>query len=602
MTDTNRGSSNTDFTNLTFDDIKNDLVNKARIYYPETYKDFNASSFGAMMIDLMAMVGEQLNFYAQFIANENYAETSRTTYSLTTHASTAGFKLKNTYSSTGTLQLYAYIPASLTDSAPDQRYKFRILKGATCTNNAGATFTTTQDAVVDFKKENIVGSHFSEDGSKNSYYTYEMNVPAKSGEVRELSVIVGTYQKFLKIEIKDDAASEILSVIDSNGNEFFEVENLSQNIVWKGLSDRPNPDPTRPDLMVPFPVPRRFTVEQEGDRTFLVFGFGSEKNIKTRPVADPSTIALKQPGRKYVSDSTFDPSRLLETDTFGVSPQNTTLTIRYRANTTENTNAAINTINNVQTAELVFDDITGLEQTKMDYIANITNISCNNKEPFNGSMTYTTKQEIVQKIKGAKGSQSRAVTLKDYASVAYIMPPKFGVIKRAAMVRDDNDFRRNLNLYVISQDSSGNLQQASSALKQNLRTWINSLRMVSDSIDIFDANIINLGIFFDIVSSDKINSASILSEVRQKLFDELTLATPEIGQSFSIGEVERILNSMREVVRVNSVKIVMKRGPNYSDTRHDIPSNVSPDGGLIYIPKNCIWEIKFADDITGKVQ
>jgi len=217
-------------------------------------------------------------------------------------------------------------------------------------------------------------------------------------------------------------------------------------------------------------------------------------------------------------------------------------------------------------------------------------------------MTYTTKQEIVQKIKGAKGSQSRAVTLKDYASVAYIMPPKFGVIKRAAMVRDDNDFRRNLNLYVISQDSSGNLQQASSALKQNLRTWINSLRMVSDSIDIFDANIINLGIFFDIVSSDKINSASILSEVRQKLFDELTLATPEIGQSFSIGEVERILNSMREVVRVNSVKIVMKRGPNYSDTRHDIPSNVSPDGGLIYIPKNCIWEIKFADDITGKVQ
>ena len=85
MTDTNRGSSNTDFTNLTFDQIKNDLVNKAKIYYPDSYRDFNASSFGAMMIDLMAMVGEQLNFYAQFIANENYAETSRTTYSLKTH-------------------------------------------------------------------------------------------------------------------------------------------------------------------------------------------------------------------------------------------------------------------------------------------------------------------------------------------------------------------------------------------------------------------------------------------------------------------------------------------------------------------------------------
>ena len=165
MTDTNRGNSNTNFTNLTFDEIKNDLVNKAKIYYPDAYKDFNASSFGAMMLDLMAMVGEQLNFYAQFVANENYTDTSRSTHALQTQGEIIGFKVINTYTSVGNLCLYAYIPSSLVDSAPDRRYKFRILKGATCVNSLGATFTTMHDAVVDFKKENIVGTHFSEDGS-----------------------------------------------------------------------------------------------------------------------------------------------------------------------------------------------------------------------------------------------------------------------------------------------------------------------------------------------------------------------------------------------------------------------------------------------------
>ena len=52
---------------------------------------------------------------------------------------------------------------------------------------------------------------------------------------------------------------------------------------------------------------------------------------------------------------------------------------------------------------------------------------------------------------------------------------------------------------------------------------------------------------------------------------------------------------------VVSVKVKNKIGTDYSDTRHNIAANVSPDGKLIYVPADFIWEIKNAKDIVGKV-
>ena len=75
MTEENRrGSPDADFTGVTFDDIKRRLVDRAKNYYPDTYKDFNKTSFGSMMLDLVSLVGEQLHFYSQFVANENFVQ------------------------------------------------------------------------------------------------------------------------------------------------------------------------------------------------------------------------------------------------------------------------------------------------------------------------------------------------------------------------------------------------------------------------------------------------------------------------------------------------------------------------------------------------
>ena len=54
------------YTSRDFNSIKQDLINYAKIYYPNTYKDFNDASFGALMIDMISYVGDIMSFYIDF--------------------------------------------------------------------------------------------------------------------------------------------------------------------------------------------------------------------------------------------------------------------------------------------------------------------------------------------------------------------------------------------------------------------------------------------------------------------------------------------------------------------------------------------------------
>jgi len=595
-----RGSSDTNFANVTFDEIKERLINRAKIYYPDTYKDFNESSFGSMMIDLIALVGEQLNFYTQFVANENYISSTRTVQGMTAMANREGIQISNNYTSVGMVTFYVRIPADSILSGPDNSYKFTILRGAVVSNESGGVFTVSEDVIVDTDSEKIIGTEFTDDGSRITYYVFEVEAPVVSGEERTFSAEIGTYRKFLKLEIKDDTVSSILSVIDSNGNEFYEVPNLSHDVIYREVLDRKNNDPDTPSRLVPTPAPRRFEVRHEGDRTFLMFGFGSESSLKVTPVANPSDLALNRTGRSYVSDIAFDPSKLLSSNKFGVSPQDTTLTIVYRSNTSENSNAAVNTISNIISAELLFNSEETLDPVKVNHVR--SSLACTNLEAINGSLAFNSTQEMAETIRSARGSRGRAVTMQDYIALCYTMPSRFGSVYRVSMLKDENDLKRNLNLFAISQSKEGFLQEPSKVLKENLKRWLNVGRMVSDTIDIFPAKILNLGIHFDAVLSNRVNKATALSKIRSELFSELNLSTPQIGQYFSIGEVEKILTNMPTISRVNSVKVLLKTGTNYADTRFSVSSNASHDGSLIYLPSDFIWEVKYEEDITGKIE
>ena len=593
-----------DYTSSDFETIKKDLVNYAKKYYPNTYKDFNETSFGSLMTDLVAYVGDSLSFYLDYNANESFLNTSLEYDNVLQHAVQLGYKHNPHRSSIGKIEILVPIPADLTNVSPDSKYAPRISRGSTFSTSGGNVFTLIDDIELRTNSSEIVASEVSADGSRPTYYIMKGEGRVISGEQSQTVVEVGDYKRFLKIAVPGSNITDIVSVIDSEGNEYFEVDHLSQNVVHRPVSTRRTEsgdiDYRAPSIMKPYPVPRRFVVERTANEVYIVFGYGSESEIKDNVVADPSEIVLDIAGKNYVSNLTFDPSKLMSTDKFGVTPVNTVLTISYRTNTLENVNAGANTVTKVLSPNLEFRDVENLETSKINYM--ISNMEVNNPHPINGDISTPTTEEIKKRAQASFAMQGRAVTLQDYVSATYAMPVNFGSVKRAAIFRDNDDYRRNMNLYVIGENSEGNLEACSTAIKSNLKTWLNSVRMVNDSLDIFDATIVNIGLEIDIICHPDVNKNAVFNEAKEMLFEKLNLIKPEIGESFNVMEVFKILKNIDEILDVSSVKVVSKRSSSYSSNGFDVEANMSQNARQVYVPKESIWELKFKNDIIGTVR
>ncbi len=592
-----------DYTNTDFDKIKRDLVNYAKKYYPNTYKDFNEVSFGSLMTDLVAYVGDNLSFYLDYNANESFLNSSLEFDNVIMHAQQLGYRYNPFRSSIGEVDILIPVPADDTNVAPDNNYLPRLARGTTFSTAAGNVFTLIDDIEFFNQSLDTVSSVVSSDGSRTTYYVVKTKGRVVSGEEAQTIVEVEDYKRFLKISVPGDNISEIVSVIDSEGNEYFQVDYLSQNTVYKPVLSRVNEenniDVSAPSIMKAVPVPRRFIVDRKGNEVFIVFGYGSESEIKDNIIADPSDIVLDVAGKNYVSDATFDPSKLMTTDKFGVTPVNTTLTITYRTNSVDNVNAAANTITNVLSPILQFRNIENLTTSKINYIT--SNIEVNNSSPINGDISTPTTEEIKHRARATFAMQGRAVTLRDYISAVYTMPANFGSVTRAIAYRDNDDFRRNMNMYVISEDQNSKLQKTSNATKQNLKTWLNSVRMVNDSVDIFDATIINLGINFTALCHPNVNKNFVFNAAKEEIFKKINEVKPEIGESFNLTEIFKILKTIDEIIDVSNISIVSKFSSNHSSFQYNVDTNMSVDGRMINIPKNCIWEIKFKNDIAGTI-
>ena len=561
-----------DYTSADFDKIKRDLVNYAKKYYPNTYKDFNEVSFGSLMTDLVSYVGDNLSFYLDYNANESFLNTSLEYDNVISHARQLGYKHSPVRSSVGHVDIYMPVPADNVNVAPNANYLPKMKAGASFATPDGAVYTLVED--IEFYSENVevVGDEVSADGSKATYYILKAKGKVISGENKRTTIEVGDFKRFLKVKIPGVNISEIVSVFDTSGNQYYEVEYLSQNVVYRPVINRDQAT-TRsdaPSIIKPYPVPRRFVVDRNAQDLFLVFGYGSEAEIKIDQVADPSEVVLDILGKNYVSNTNFDPSKLLSTDKFGVTPVNTDLIVTYRVNNRDNVNAAVGSITTIIDPNLEFRNEQNLEVEKTQYI--LRNIEIFNEEPINGDITVPTTEEIKRRAAGVFATQKRAVTLQDYVSSTYAMPSNFGAIKRAAIYRDDNDLTRNM--HVISEGSDGKLEKSSTAIKENLRTWLNSIRMVNDSVDIFDTSVINLGIEFEILSKQDVNPSATFNLAKEEIYEQMTKIAPEIGEPFQITEIFRILKEVPEVLDVVDIKITTKIGSNYSGFSYNLEDNM----------------------------
>jgi len=587
------------YTSRDFNSIKQDLINYAKVYYPNTYKDFNDASFGSMMIDMVSYVGDILSFYIDYQTNESLLATAIEEGNIVKIAKQLGYKFNSAPVSTGQAAFYVSVPALNNGSGPDTDIIPILKAGTIVASDSGATFTLTED--IDFANANteIKVSTVDANGTPTAF-AFKAYGNIASGEDFQEQIDVGDFERFLKLRLAEDNISQILSIYDSDGNEYFEVDYLSQNTVFRSIRNIGEDAETVPYILRSMYVPRRFVVEHTVDgETYIQFGFGSETEIENKSFPDPTAASLQLNGRVFFSDSSFDPSQILKTEKMGIVPVNTTLTINYRKNTIDNVNAAVGAVSTVVNSKVEFRVSSIAAATALQQISAF---EVSNEEPIVGSVALPTAEEIKFRAMDAYAAQNRAVTKQDYISLVYRMPASFGSVTRCNITQDTNSSKRNLNLFVVSEGASGNLTNASTTLKQNVKNWLNNYKMINDSIDILDAQIVNIGINFQVVGELDKDFTIVLNDCIDTLKSKYQTKF-NLGEPFYISDVYSTLNEVDGVVDTTAVSIVRKSGSGYSPTQFDIPQNTTKDGRLIKVPENLILEIKnFDSDIVGVIR
>ena len=589
------------YTARDFESIKRELVDYKRRYYPNISRDENETSFDDMMMDLVSYVGDQLSFYLDYSVNESFLDTAIEFNNILKLGKQLGYKYKANPSSTGIATFFAIIPSNVGGLGPDSRYLPILKKDSEISSIGGNSFLLNEDINFGDSQNSVVVARVNESNGLPTAYAVKAYGQIISGRVVEEIITVGEFKKFLKLELSGRDISEIMSVVDSEGNEYYEVDYLSQDVIYKPITNRnSSTNELAPSLLRPFVVPRRFIVERERTRTFLQFGHGSESDITDNPLIDPSQVVLDIHGKNYVSDISFDPINMLETDKMGVAPSNTNLRITYRINTSDNVNASANSITQIDSPLVEFADLNSLN---LDFVRGvIDSFEVTNEESIIGDVTTPTVGELKTRIFNKFGSQNRAVTLLDYKSLVYSMPAKYGAIKRVNLIQDPDSFKRNLNMYIISENRDGTLITTNSTIKENLKIWINQGKMINDTIDILDLKIVNLGIDFVVAGELNLNKYELLNECLSSLRKEFA-QKEDGGQLFSITRVHKTLQKVPGVIDVLKVKVFQKKGGAYSDIRINIDDLVSQDGRFINTPSNVIFEIKYPNnDFRGSVR
>jgi len=591
-----------DYTSRDFDSIRRDLENYAKRYYPDTYKDFNKASFGALMLDTVSYVGDILSFYLDYQTNESFLETSIEYNNVIRLARQMGFKLNTSPSSYGILTFYIQVPSDNNTAGPNLDYAPVLRAGSIFSSTGGGLYTLIED--VDFSiptNQVVVGTVDSTTGNPTNFVIRAQG-RAVSGRTLFKEVEIGDFQRFMRVDLETARVAEVLSVTDSEGHEYVEVDHLSQNVIYKAIRNtNTSTNSTVRNLLKAVPVARRFVVEREGQATYLQFGYGSDSELLSNSVVDPTNLVLDLNGRDYVTDLDFDPTKLISTDKFGIAPSNTTLRIGYRVNLNNDVNAAVETIVGVDRPLLRFTSQGSLSQGIRNTV--ISSLEVLNEEPFVGDVSLPSSDEIKQRVFGFYATQNRAVTIQDYQSICYGMPAKFGSIKRAAVVRDFDEFKRNLNVYVVSEDTSGKLLSANITLKNNLRNWLLQYKVVNDTIDILDAQIINFGINYVVAIDLNTNRFTVINRANAALRDYLLRNQYDIGESILITEFYKVLQKVNGIVDVVDLEIVGRSGASYADSSYNFDSSLSADGRRIEAQDNAIFELKFPNiDIKGAIQ
>ena len=590
---------NIKYTNKDFDSIKSALVDHAQRYYPDRYQDFAEASFGSMVFDAVAYVGDVLSFYMDYQINESFLTTATDYNNVKRLAETVGYKKRGNPSTFGIASFYIIVPANTSGLGPTTDY-LPVLKKNSTFNSANSGFILLND--VDFAGFNTetVAARFDSATGIPTDYAIKAYGKVMSGAFKTKNLTIGSFERFKKATMFDTKVTKIISVIDTEGHRYYEVDNLAQSVIYQETTNASYKSDGVPSILKPVVAPRRFVVSEEGNNTTLQFGHGSDSEETTEDILDPTSVLVQRHGFDFNTNKNFDPYKLINNDSLGVSPADTILTITYIENSSTNSNLAQNQLTSVGTTDFFFQNQATLNSNTISTVQSSLEVT-NEKQIIGSTFSTESSEELKIRALSNYSSQGRAVTKTDYESLIYMMPANFGSVSRVSVINDPSSSNRRLSMYVVSEDVNSYLTPSNSTIKNNIKAWLTNYKMLNDIIDIFDAKVVNFGFDFKIVTNPGYDPEQVLIECKEDLAAQYA-SKLYIGEPIYLSKIYNTINKVPGVSDCVSVTPRIQSGTNYTVTFLSIDDIISPDGTFLKTPKNVIMELRFPSvDIVGSI-
>ena len=614
------------YLNRDFDSLKAQLVNFAKIYYPNTYNDFTDASPGMMLIEMASYVGDVLSFYIDNQIQENFLQFAKQRKNLLAIAYNFGYRPKVTSASSVDVNIYQAMPAILTGSqyVPDFRYALILEEGTQLQSSINNTAFYINEK-IDFSNSgsspiDISVLNYDPNTGIPLFYLLQKTAKATAGALTTTTFTFNNPERFPTITLTDNNVIDIISVVDSDNNKWYEVPYLAQDTIFEPTANIASNDytlaqysDTTPYLLKLKKVPRRFVSRFKANNLLeLQFGPGVSTGADEEIIPNPDNIGLGLPYGVDKMMTAWDPSNFLYTQTYGLAPSNTTLTVTYLKGGGATSNISSNTLIKKIGGTTTFAG-SSLDANVQTTILN--SLAFNNDNAAVGGGDGDTNEEIRQNSLAMYPTQLRTITADDYIIRTLSLPSKFGLISKAYVTQDmgisvnyptDLLATQNPNaisLYILSKNVNNNLTISNPALKQNLKIFLSEYRMLTDGVNIKDAFIINIGVEFDIIVRPNYNNKLILNNCLTTLQSYFNIDKWVINQPIILSDIYSLLDQVEGVQTVQKINIINKAGTTsgYSQYAYDIKG--ATINNIIYPSLDpSIFEVKnLTTDIQGRV-
>ena len=653
------------YLNKDFSGFRENLIQYAKTYFPQTYSDFNEASPGMMFIEMASYLGDVLSYYTDDTLKESLMLYSEDKQNVVALAEYLGYKPKVTSPSIVRLAVYQTVPSIGTgdEVRADLDYCLRIKEGmVVVSSNSGTRFRSTE--LLDFSVEDDreISIYESNEGTPTTYLLKKY-VNAMSAELKTINYTFGNSpEQFSKIQLGDNNVIDIYDVRDSNGNKWYQVPYLAQEMVYVDYANSEQTDKdlaqfkeSVPNVLKVLKTSRRFTTKVNDDNTTtLVFGAGNSSKGDETLIPNFKNVGLGLNSSIDKMGASFDPSNFLKTKSYGQAPTGE-FTISYLVGGGVKSNVGVGELNNLETISFD-DDISSFQEAeKALYRVSKNSVAVDNEETGTGGKGADTIEEIRENALANFGSQNRAVTRKDYQVRALSLPAKYGGIAKAYCAPDgelDNnspasilanqtslneftglvqklgDTKRTeqeikdevirflggkktdiseknnpfaINLYILGYDSEKTLSTLNQAVKENLKTYISEYRMLTDGVNLIDGFVINIGVDFEIRVYGGYNKREVLVKVQQELSNYFNIDNWTFNMAINISEIELLIAGIEGVQSVPKCEIINKCLGNYSEHSYNISD--ATKGKMVYPSLDpSIFEVKYPNkDLKGRV-